>query len=193
MLIRLLRDISAALSPGVDGRGGAAVLQHLASLYLPTLNAEIIDRGVALRGHRIHHSPPAGIMLLVTAGSNRLLDRRGLLRRPNRRWASDATCARRSSPGFGTFSAREVATFGRAVAHHPDHQRRTTGAAGRPDRRARSWWSRRSRAWAASSWHCGKTWGWSWLWSSASRCSAERRGTHHPQDGAAVPDHAGEG
>ena len=35
-----------------------------------------------------------GWMLLVTAGPDRLLDRRGLLRRPRPRWASAATCAR---------------------------------------------------------------------------------------------------
>ena len=51
-------------------------------------------------------------MLAVTLRAGRLLDRRGLLRRARRRWASAATCAARSSTGSATFSAREVTQFG---------------------------------------------------------------------------------
>src|SRR6185437_807919 len=104
MLIRLLREY---LQPYRRALLAVVVLQFfstLASLYLPTLNADIIDRGVAL-------GDTGGIMLAVTV--------------------VQIVCsiaavyfAARIAMGFGrdvraglfarvgTFSAREVATFG---------------------------------------------------------------------------------
>ena len=82
------------------------------SLYLPSLNADIIDNGVATgdtgyilrdrrrdaRGH---------------AGADRLRDRRRLLRRPDRDGASAATSARGAlPPGRRRSPRREVGQFG---------------------------------------------------------------------------------
>ena len=65
MLIRLLREY---LQPYRRALLAVVVLQFfstLASLYLPTLNADIIDRGVAL-GDTGYIISTGGIMLLVT-------------------------------------------------------------------------------------------------------------------------------
>ena len=110
MLIRLLREY---LQPYRRALLAVVVLQFfstLASLYLPTLNADIIDRGVAL-GDTGYIISTGGIMLAVTV--------------------VQIVCsiaavyfAARIAMGFGrdvraglfarvgTFSAREVATFG---------------------------------------------------------------------------------
>jgi ATP-binding cassette subfamily B protein len=110
MLIRLLR---AYLQPYRHALMAVVVLQFfgtLASLYLPTLNAEIIDRGVAL-GDTGYIISTGGVMLLVTL--------------------VQVVCSiaavyfgARAAMGFGrdvragvfarvgTFSAREMATFG---------------------------------------------------------------------------------
>jgi ATP-binding cassette, subfamily B, multidrug efflux pump len=110
MLIRLLREY---LQPYRRALLAVVVLQFfstLASLYLPTLNADIIDRGVAV-GDTGYIISTGGIMLAVTV--------------------VQIVCsiaavyfAARTAMGFGrdmrarlfarvgTFSAREVATFG---------------------------------------------------------------------------------
>jgi ATP-binding cassette subfamily B protein len=110
MLIRLLREY---LQPYRHALLAVVVLQFfstLASLYLPTLNADIIDRGVAL-GDTGYIISTGGIMLAVTV--------------------VQIVCsiaavyfAARTAMGFGrdvraglfarvgTFSAREVTTFG---------------------------------------------------------------------------------
>ena len=110
MLIRLLREY---LQPYRHALLAVVVLQFfstLASLYLPTLNADIIDRGVAL-GDTGYIISTGGIMLAVTV--------------------VQIVCsiaavyfAARTAMGFGrdvraglfarvgTFSAREMATFG---------------------------------------------------------------------------------
>ena len=83
----------------------------MASLYLPSLNADIIDKGVA-KGDTGYIWRTGGVMLAVTLRADRLLDRRGLLRRARRRWASAATCAAAIFHRVGDFSAREVDQFG---------------------------------------------------------------------------------
>ena len=110
MLIRLLREY---LQPYRRALMAVVVLQFfstLASLYLPTLNADIIDRGVAM-GDTGYIISTGGIMLAVTV--------------------VQIVCsiaavyfAARTAMGFGrdvraglfarvgTFSAREMATFG---------------------------------------------------------------------------------
>ena len=67
MLIRLLRE---HLRPYARGLMGVAVFQLLAtiaSLYLPTLNADIIDRGI-VRGDTAYILRTGGWMLLMTLG-----------------------------------------------------------------------------------------------------------------------------
>ena len=59
MLIRLLRTY---LRPYTRWLGAVVVLQlvgTMASLYLPSLNADIIDKGVAQRRHVVHPDAPA--------------------------------------------------------------------------------------------------------------------------------------
>ena len=59
MLIRLLRTY---LRPYRRPLLAVVVLQlvgTIASLYLPSLNADIIDNGVATRRHRLHPVAPA--------------------------------------------------------------------------------------------------------------------------------------
>ena len=84
----------------------------VAMLYLPSLNADIIDQGVATgrhrlhRAHRRHDAARSRCVQIVCSHRRRLLRRRG------RRWPSAATCAPRSSTGSASFSAREVGHFG---------------------------------------------------------------------------------
>ena len=83
----------------------------IASLYLPSLNADIIDKGVAT-GDTGYILRTGGWMLAGHARADRLLDRAPSTSARGRRWASAATCAAASSTGSATFSAREVARFG---------------------------------------------------------------------------------
>ena len=66
------------------------LLGTLAALYLPSLNADIIDNGVA-KGDTTYILQVGAVMLAVTLRADRLLDRRGVLRRAHARWASAAT------------------------------------------------------------------------------------------------------
>ena len=111
MLIRLLRTY---LRPYPRPLAAVVLLQFvgtIASLYLPSLNADIIDQGVATRRHRLH---PAH-RRLDAAGhawcrSSARSPRSTSARRP--RWASAGTCAAAIFHQVGRFSAREVARFG---------------------------------------------------------------------------------
>ncbi len=82
MLIRLLRT---HLRPYTRWLGAVVVLQlvgTMASLYLPSLNADIIDKGVA-RGDTSYILTTGGWMLARHRRADRLLDRGGLVRRPD--------------------------------------------------------------------------------------------------------------
>ena len=68
----------------------------LGSLYLPDLNGEIIDNGIA-KGDTAYIVRVGGLMLLVTALLGVASVARGLSAAPASRWASAGTCARRSS------------------------------------------------------------------------------------------------
>ena len=83
----------------------------MAALYLPSLNADIIDKGVA-KGDTGYILRAGGCDARGHPGADRLLDRRRLLRRARRPRASAATSGAPSSPGSASFSAREVAHFG---------------------------------------------------------------------------------
>ena len=101
MLISLLRTY---LQPYKRALAAVVALQFfgtIASLYLPTLNADIIDNGVA-KGDTTYILQVGAVMLAVTLRAGRVRDRRRCTSAPGRRWASAATCARRSS----TTSAR---------------------------------------------------------------------------------------
>ena len=127
MLLRLLRSTSRRTAAWL---AAVVVLQFVgvvAMLYLPSLNADIIDNGVAT-GDTGYILRTGAMMLGGLAGADRLLGRRRLLRRPHRDGASAATCARRSSTGSARSPTREVAAVRRAVADHPQHQRRAAGA-----------------------------------------------------------------
>ena len=112
MLIRLLRTY---LVPYRRPAGSRVVILQLvgtmASLFLPSLNAAIIDEGVAKgdtgfiwrTGERDARGQP---------GADDLRDRRHLLRRQRPPWASAATSAGRSSTRVLAFSSRELNQFG---------------------------------------------------------------------------------
>ena len=83
----------------------------LAMLYLPSLNAEIIDQGVV--------TGDTGYIVRARHGDARRVAGPGRCARSppcgsprGPRWASAATSAPRSSSRVGTFSAREVQHFG---------------------------------------------------------------------------------
>ena len=101
-------------------------LQTLATLYLPTLNADIIDNGV-VKGDTGYIVRIGGVMLAVTLvqiacsiGAVYFGARTAMaLGRDVRAAIFDRV---------QDFSAREVGPVRRAVADHPDHQRRPAGA-----------------------------------------------------------------
>ena len=111
MLLRLLRTY---LAPYRRWLSVIVVLQFTATvamLFLPSLNADIIDNGVA-RGDTgyIVRSGRGDARRLPAA--DRLLGRGGLVRRAHGDGASAATCGRRSSTG----SARSPAARSRSSA-----------------------------------------------------------------------------
>ena len=127
----------------------------IASLYLPTLNADIIDNGVA-KGDT-GYIMRTGAWMLASASSRSSLDRRRLLRRRAPRWRWAATCAPAIFHRVGDFSAREVAQFGAPslITRNTNDVQQVqmvvlmTGDAG----------VRADHAWsAASSWRCARTW-----------------------------------
>ena len=110
MLVRLLRE---RLRPYRRDIGLVVLLQlvqTLATLYLPTLNADIIDNGV-VTGDTGYIMRTGGVMLAITAGADHLRHRRGLLRRPHRDGARPGRAPGPLRPG-AEFSAREVGQFG---------------------------------------------------------------------------------
>ena len=127
MLIRLLRT---HLRPYTSWLGAVVVLQFvgtMASLYLPSLNADIIDKGVA-RGDTGYILRTGALMLGVAARPDRLLDRGGLVRRADRDGLRPRRARRDLPPGRHASRQREVQHFGAPVADHPQHQRRPAGA-----------------------------------------------------------------
>ena len=60
MLLRLLRFYLRPYRNAIIFVVVLQLVQTLATLYLPTLNAEIIDNGVDHRQHRLHHADRRG-------------------------------------------------------------------------------------------------------------------------------------
>ena len=112
MLIRLTREF---LRPYARPLAGVVVLQligTMASLYLPRLNADIIDLGIA-RGDTGYIMRTGGWMLLGQRPADHLLHRRGLPRRahgdelrPGRTGCGLRPGRRASPPARSTSSAR---------------------------------------------------------------------------------------
>ena len=110
MLIRLLKKYLRPYKRDITLVVALQFVQTLATLYLPTLNADIIDEGVVTGRHglhRAHRRGDAGGHL----GPDRVLDRGRLLWRPDR----DGPRSGRPRGVFGRvheFSAPEVGHFG---------------------------------------------------------------------------------
>ena len=83
MLLRLLQRAARAVPALADDRRRPPAGRHVASLYLPSLNADIIDNGVAT-GDTGYILRTGALMLGVTLRPDRLLDHRRLLRREGR-------------------------------------------------------------------------------------------------------------
>ena len=111
VLIRLLRT---HLRPY---RGAIALVvllqfvQTIATLYLPTLNADIIDNGVVDRRHRLHHAHRRRACSR-SPWSRSPARSRPSTSEPGPRWRSAATSGPRIFSRVQTFSAREVGQFG---------------------------------------------------------------------------------
>ena len=104
------------LAPYRTWLAAIVVLQFVgvvAMLYLPSLNADIIDNGVAT-GDTGYIVRTGGVMLAVSLRADRLLGQRPSGSAPARRWASAATCARALFHRVGTFSAARGAAVRRA-------------------------------------------------------------------------------
>ena len=134
---------------------------------------------------------PAASMLGVTLRADRLLDRRGLLRRARTAMGFGRDLRGRDlPPGRAVLPARGAAVR-RAVADHPQHQRRAAGADARADDLHDAGRARRSCASAASSWRCARTSGCPGCWPSCVPALLIVGVASSSADGAAVPRDAG--
>ena len=131
------------------------VIQAIATLYLPELNGEIINNGVA-KGDTAYILSTGALMLGISAvvvavsivavywGSKTGMafgrDVRGAIFRK-----------------VESFSRAELDTFGTRVAHHPQHERRPAGPDGRPDGPEHDDHRARSSRSAGSSWPSART------------------------------------
>ena len=165
---------------------GLQLVATAASLYLPSLNADIIDNGVA-HGDTGYIWRTGGSMLGVTLVQVICHDRGGLLRRAHRDGVRPRHPRRRSSHRVADVLRARGRPVRRAVADHPHHQRRPAGADARADdlhhardgtdhvrRRHHHGAARGPRAVVAA----GR---------GGRRCWASSIGAHHRRDGAAVP------
>ena len=84
----------------------------LGALYLPKLNADIIDKGV-ITGDTGYIIRTGGVMLGRRVGAGALLRRRRCGSAPVRRWVSAVTCARRSSTASARSRSARSRTSGR--------------------------------------------------------------------------------
>ena len=142
MLLRLVRTY---LKPYAAPLAAVVALQFvgtMAALYLPSLNADIIDNGVVTgdTGYIVRHG---GLMLAVSLVQ--------VVCSIAAVWFSA-----RNAMGFGrdlraaifrrvgSFSDPRGAALRRPVADHPRDQRRAAGADARADGRHAAWWRPRS-------------------------------------------------
>ncbi len=126
MLLRLLRTHLAPYKPWL---AAIVVLQFTATvamLYLPSLNADIIDQGVAV-GDTDYILPRRHDHARRLAAADPLLGRRGRLRVAHRHVVRPRRARRGLPPGRRVLRPRGRAVR-RAVADHPQHQRRPAGA-----------------------------------------------------------------
>ena len=110
-LLRLVRDFLRPYRGLIVGLVLLQLVGTMASLYLPSLNGQIIDEGVAM-GDTGFILRTGVVMLAVSLVQIVATIGATYLGRPRRPRASAATCARRSSRGSGEFSAQEVSRFG---------------------------------------------------------------------------------
>ena len=112
MLIRLLRTYLRPYARQVAVVVVLLVAQTVGNLYLPNLNADIINNGV-VKGNIHYIWTTGGVMLAITLAVGRRRDRRGVLgvacrdgrRRGHAGRGVRAVC-RRSRPGRWTASGR---------------------------------------------------------------------------------------
>ena len=131
MLIRVLRNHLRPYRRLLLLIVGLQIVAVSASLTLPALNADIIDKGV-LTGDTAYIRSTGAEMLAFSRDPDRLRRRRRVLRRQGGdelrpRPARSALPPRHRLLGPGGGPVR------RPVAHHPDHQRRAAGADARGD------------------------------------------------------------
>ena len=111
MLIKVLRSYLQPYKVPIAIVVLLQLVSTIATLYLPTLNADIIDNGV-VTGDTGYIMRIGGVDAVDHAGPGRRVDRRGLLRRPDGDGASAGTSAPAIFRRVQTFSAREVGRFG---------------------------------------------------------------------------------
>ena len=111
MLVKLLRRHLPKYKTQITYVLFLQFLQTIATLYLPTLNADIIDKGV-VTGDTGYIMRIGGGMLADHAAADRSARSRPSTSEPVPRWRSAATSAARIFSRVQTFSAREVGQFG---------------------------------------------------------------------------------
>ena len=90
-------------------------VQAVGTLYLPELNAEIINDGVVTGRHRLHPAHRARVMLAVLARCSWRPPSWASTSAPGWPWASGGTCAARIFRSVESFSQADVNHFGTAT------------------------------------------------------------------------------
>ena len=122
MLIILLRRHLRPYVRQVALVSALLFVQTIANLYLPNLNADIINNGV-VKGNIRYIWTTGGLMLAITAGALGGRHRRRLLGVDDVDGRGPRHARRRLQPGATVLGARDE-PLRHAVAHHPQHQRR---------------------------------------------------------------------
>ena len=131
MLLRLIRTYLAPYRRWLTVVACLQFAATVAMLFLPSLNADIIDNGVA-RGDTGYIVRIGGVMLAGLARPDRLLDRGRLVRLAYGDGRRPRPARRPLPPGRVVLRARDGAVRC-PVADHPRHQRRAAGADARAD------------------------------------------------------------
>ena len=118
LLLIYLRPYWRFIVPGVV----LVLMQAIAALSLPTLNADIINNGVA-KSDTAYILRIGGYMLLVAGLQTCVRSGSGYLPGRGRRWAWAVTCEG-PVPQGGELLAGRTQPVRYPLAHHPQHQRR---------------------------------------------------------------------
>ena len=164
--------------------------QAIAELYLPTLMADIVDKGIVQGRHALHPAV-GGLMLLVALGGMACAVDRGAALRPGEHGIRPRP-AREGLHARGGFSLHEFDMIGTPSLITRTHERHHPGADVHHDHDAHAHHGARSWPSAASSWRCQKDAKLTWVLAVVIPVLPRSSSLVATQGHAAVPGHPGQ-